>query len=226
MTDEVSYGANARLAALRDQRERLGLSLLDVAERTGIPLAHLEALEAQEISRIPSGPYLEAYCRRYAEAIGLQDDNAPIDPLEAEALANVRKPRVPFWALRILALTGAAVLLVWTGWAIWGGSPSSGVHTGQALQDGPASTALDQHLRMEVLRPGRFVVSVDGEVVLEESLVPGKLLEFRGSDRIEVVVPGAESVRLFFNGNPIIPQGRQDVPRRLVFLDDSETRSQ
>jgi cytoskeletal protein RodZ len=63
-------------ARLRDARERSGLSLRDIAARTRISLTHLEALERNEVSKLPGGIFARAFVRGYAEQVGLDPERA------------------------------------------------------------------------------------------------------------------------------------------------------
>jgi hypothetical protein len=56
---------------LRQARERLGLSLETVQDRTGVRLLHLEALEAGDLSRLPDEKIALIAVRRFAEVVGL-----------------------------------------------------------------------------------------------------------------------------------------------------------
>ena len=61
-------------AALRRERERRGIALDAVAERTKIGLALLAGLERGDLTRWPSGIFRRAFIRAYADAIGLSPD--------------------------------------------------------------------------------------------------------------------------------------------------------
>ena len=69
MTD-YSFGAR-----LRHERERRGIALASIAERTKIAPALLVALERGDVTRWPGGIYRRSFIRAYAEAVGL-------DPVE------------------------------------------------------------------------------------------------------------------------------------------------
>jgi transcriptional regulator with XRE-family HTH domain len=56
---------------LRQQRERRGLALADVAERTKISPHLLRSLERGDVSCWPGGIYRRAFLRAYAAAVGL-----------------------------------------------------------------------------------------------------------------------------------------------------------
>src|SRR5262245_19440098 len=63
---------------LRDARERKGVSLRQIAESTRISVGILEALERNEISRLPGGIFSRAFVRAYALEVGL-DPEATVD---------------------------------------------------------------------------------------------------------------------------------------------------
>lgn len=61
---------------LRESRERRGLSLRQVANATKIAMPTLEALERNDISRLPGGIFSRAFVRSYALEVGLDPDEA------------------------------------------------------------------------------------------------------------------------------------------------------
>jgi transcriptional regulator with XRE-family HTH domain len=82
-------------ARLRQRRERQQISLATISEQTKIKLSLLEALERDDVSSWPSGIFRRAFIRTYAQAIGLNADEAvreflelypdPIEVVEAAA---------------------------------------------------------------------------------------------------------------------------------------------
>ena len=58
-------------AKLRQARERKGMSLRQIASATKIPVATLEALERNDVSRLPGGIFSRGFVRSYAAEIGL-----------------------------------------------------------------------------------------------------------------------------------------------------------
>lgn len=60
---------------LRGHRERRGITLQSVADRTKIGSSMLKALERGDCSRWPGGIYSRAWIRAYAAAIGLDPDD-------------------------------------------------------------------------------------------------------------------------------------------------------
>jgi cytoskeletal protein RodZ len=71
--DSSSGGFGAKL---RETRERRGVSLRQIANATKISVAALEALERNDISRLPGGIFSRAFVRSYAIEVGLDPDKA------------------------------------------------------------------------------------------------------------------------------------------------------
>src|SRR5215510_5399015 len=59
---------------LREARERRGLSLRQIASATKISLLTLEALERNDIARLPGGIFSRAFVRAYALEVGLDPE--------------------------------------------------------------------------------------------------------------------------------------------------------
>lgn len=69
MEPEVDFGT--RLKRLREQR---GITLRQIAETTKISIGALEALERNDISRLPGGIFSRAFVRAYAAEIGIDPE--------------------------------------------------------------------------------------------------------------------------------------------------------
>jgi cytoskeleton protein RodZ len=67
---------------LRQARERRGISLRQIAANTKISTAALEALERNDISRLPGGIFSRAFVRSYAIEVGLNPDETLKEFLE------------------------------------------------------------------------------------------------------------------------------------------------
>jgi cytoskeleton protein RodZ len=68
---------------LREARERRGVSLRTIADATKISVAVLEALERNDVSRLPGGIFSRAFVRSYAVEVGL-DPEATIQEFVAQ----------------------------------------------------------------------------------------------------------------------------------------------
>jgi transcriptional regulator with XRE-family HTH domain len=73
MTEREAFGLD-----LRRVRERQGLTLGEVCERTKVSIGHFSSLEHGDISRWPTGIFRRAFIRSYARAVGL-DPEALVD---------------------------------------------------------------------------------------------------------------------------------------------------
>jgi cytoskeletal protein RodZ len=61
-------------AKLREARERRGISIRQISNATKISVAVLEALERNDISRLPGGIFGRAFVRSYAAEVGLDPE--------------------------------------------------------------------------------------------------------------------------------------------------------
>jgi cytoskeletal protein RodZ len=59
---------------MRRQREERGITLRQIADATKIGLRSLEALERNDISRLPGGIFSRAFVRSYAVEVGLDPE--------------------------------------------------------------------------------------------------------------------------------------------------------
>ena len=115
-------GSNSLGAMLRRARELRGLTLERVARETKIPQRHLEALERDNLTVIPSGFYQRAELRTYAQAVGLDQRVALAELESALAPPDTREPRetqpssasttspLPYIAVAVAAIAVVAVL--------------------------------------------------------------------------------------------------------------------
>ena len=77
---------------LRAARERQGLSLADVAQRTRVPLRQLEAVETGDYASLPSHTYATGFAKAYARAVG--EDEVAIARIVRQEIDR-SGPRVP-----------------------------------------------------------------------------------------------------------------------------------
>ena len=66
-------------ARMRQTREQKGVSLREIAEKTKIGISQLEALERNDISRLPGGIFSRAFVRSYAVEIGVDPEQTVRD---------------------------------------------------------------------------------------------------------------------------------------------------
>ena len=59
--------------SLASIRERIGITLEEIAQSTRIAPFYLRAIEAEEFAKLPAGVYATSYIRQYARAIGYSE---------------------------------------------------------------------------------------------------------------------------------------------------------
>lgn len=105
---------------LARERELRGISLAQIAEQTRIGAANLKALEGDDRARLPARVFVLGYIRAYAQAIGLNADEAVLRFEEQSAQAAPAAPgprrrsrtgRLLALAAAVLGLGGGALLL-------------------------------------------------------------------------------------------------------------------
>ena len=70
---------------LRHAREERGVSLRQIAAKTKITLAALEALERNDVSKLPGGIFSRSFVRTYAAEVGLDPDETVTHGTPTEA---------------------------------------------------------------------------------------------------------------------------------------------
>lgn len=199
-------------ARLRARRESLGRSVADLSAATRIPAHHVEAIEDDRLEDLPAGPYAQIWPRALARELGIEPTDA-----EDEPPPPVQPPGgAPLWMVRALAVSSLMGLFVVTASVAW--------ERIRPVVDGPriVDRTPDQHVAVAARRTTHLTVRVDGEVAFDGDLVGGERREFVGRDRLELDVAQLSAVGLQWNGVELVPQGVQDEPRRLVFVDDQD----
>jgi len=116
---------------LREAREAQGLTLADIANRTRVPMRHLEAIENNRLEGMASPAYAIGFTKTYARAVGLDDRaiaaelrESPQMPLSPTTRFEEYEPtdprRVPSRGIAGIAAIIAVVLLAGVG--IWYGT--------------------------------------------------------------------------------------------------------
>jgi cytoskeleton protein RodZ len=148
MVTDPSAAARAG-AELRTARERLGLSLPDVAFNLRIRLPHLEALENGHIAVLPGNAYALAFVRTYATSLGL-DAEEMVRRFRAESADVGRRTQLVFPVpMPERGLPAGAVVLLglilavgaYTGWYRLSGEGRLPAETSTAIPERLASLA-------------------------------------------------------------------------------------
>src|SRR5271169_5023011 len=118
-----TFGAN-----LRREREMRGVPLDEIAAATKISVRSLQALEAEEFSKLPGGIFTRSFIRAYAKYLGLDEETvigeyqAVAPPSEDADLSRLspskprpptEKSRTPIWGLlfALVLLAGGFAIL-------------------------------------------------------------------------------------------------------------------
>src|SRR5262245_13827160 len=113
---------------LRNERLRRGLKLEEIVAETKIHLHLLEAIENDQLDRLPGGAYRQSFVRQYAHALSLNED---------EAIASCREqfeePELPLPS----AERGHGSTDSWHVWVIATAVACAGIYS--LLQDRPAA---------------------------------------------------------------------------------------
>ena len=115
---------------LRSARERLGLTLEQVAKETRIPRTHLQAFEQDNLSAAPGGFYQRAQLRVYARALNLDPTlvlvqlERELEPSEFSDAIEARKQKAPFFSKSVLIVLGVMTAAGALGLAIGGRVPA------------------------------------------------------------------------------------------------------
>jgi cytoskeleton protein RodZ len=232
------YGSRLRAA-----RERRGVSLRQIAARTKISVGILEALERNDIRRLPGGIFSRAFVRAYAIEVGLDPEDAieefiaqfPHDSVTAghsqsrpvedyESVESDRRTASTFLKLIAISLPVAGALLYF-GTAGRRRPPAKPPDSHQAAINPDASKVRPLRdlrgpsvpLGVEILGRGASVVTVavDGESQGAQAIVAGDRRFFAAERELQVEVGDAAAVALTVNGEPARPLGASGQPATL-----------
>jgi cytoskeleton protein RodZ len=122
-TSENDFGCR-----MRHIREERGVSLRQIAQTTKLSVSALEALERNDISRLPGGIFSRAFVRSYAAEIGVDPEQTVRDFLSqfphesvtgGSSHADERPPGGHLFArVMMIAATAAVVAVVILFWSL------------------------------------------------------------------------------------------------------------
>ena len=154
---QATHGRHAKRVGERiaEARKALKLELEDVAERSRIPLRHLQAIEDSNFEALPASTYSIGFAKTFARMVGLDGEEIAADfrAERGETLARRTEytpfepadpSRVPPSLLAMVALGTAVILLVayliWRGG--WRDEERQQLAAGtQSVAEAPAATA-------------------------------------------------------------------------------------
>lgn len=152
--------------SLKREREKRGITLDDVSLSTKIGLRMLRALEEEKFEQLPGGIFNKGFVRAYARHLGIDEEQAVADYLEAaretappaepvvdvpspvrhEETGKEGEPGVPWGILAIVLLGLALALSVWSYYTRESvkdakGSPRAAATEPQSAPAGPSGSA-------------------------------------------------------------------------------------
>jgi cytoskeletal protein RodZ len=227
---------------LRAARERRGVSLRQIAAQTKISVSVLEALERNDISRLPGGIFSRAFVRSYAVEIGLDPEEVirdfiaqfPHDSVTAghpqtrqiedyESVESTRRTASTLLKLFAISLpiVGVVLYLSTAGRRRQPAQPSIGsaaaVEPDSSRVRSLSGTAANAPLVVEILGRGASVltVTIDGTARRERAITAGDRERFAAERELVVNVADAAAVSLTVNGEPTRPLGTSGQPATL-----------
>ena len=221
--------------SIRRRREQRALTLDDVQKATGIPTTHLQAIEDGRLDDLPAGPYRKAFVQQVRAHLELDRPDPPRDApaapdepedvvqvaerVEASPTDDAGRAQVPLWIVRRVAQVAAVGLVV------LGVRQFTSVTLPAVEKHLPAPPIVppdppDLNLVLTVQQAAPIVVRVDGTETVSRRFAPGERIEAAGRERVEIELPRVEAVKISYNGISVTPQGRQDEPRTVRFIDD------
>ena len=217
-------------AKLRQARERKGISLRQIASATKIPVATLDALERNDVSRLPGGIFTRGFVRSYAAEIGL-DPQETIEEFsrlphnsvtvqhphaanaeDPEAYESGRRTATTFVRLISISVPIVAAMLYFT----TGREPPQEVAsepipvaatTGSAsalATDAPADVL---SVNLLTTRECWVVATADGVKAIRRLLQPGERLTLEIRRELVLTTGDAGAIRLTLNGADARPLG-------------------
>ena len=220
----VDFGTRMKRA-----REARGISLRQIATATKISVGALEALERNDISRLPGGIFSRAIVRSYAIEVGLEPEQTirdfiaqfPHDSVTAgsphvpqedhEAIESDRESAATLVKLVAISVPLIGLILYFT---LWNDSsrPTDNVQTAVVDQAQPASPTVGhagEPLIFEVFAtaPVQVQVDIDGVRRVTREIATGERLVFEAEREMRLNMSDAASVQLTINSQPAVPLG-------------------
>ncbi len=217
-------------ASLREAREARGIGLRELADRTKIATRALEAIERDDVTRLPPAIFARGFVRAYAEEVGL-DVRTTVDAFFAQFVEEEPEPapeqpdawdRLPVRAELIRVAAFVVPVLALVGWLLWGWSrtdvpePIAAAPIPAARTDVPRPTPTDPArdvvpaggplqaggLSLQITARAACWVSAtaDGREAYRQLMAAGEEVTLQASRELHVNVGDAGAVSLLLNG--------------------------
>jgi transcriptional regulator with XRE-family HTH domain len=215
---------------LRSARERRGLSVPQVAAATKISKTFIEALERDDVSRLPGGISGRAFVRAYAGHVGLDPDEAlrvfveqsaeatrarphasALEVEDHQAIDSQRRAASAFLQLVLMSVPLAGLIL-YAGRMDRRAEPSVGISrlaepAPADMKPTPEGSASLLVVRVSAARDCRIVAIVDGAEKLRRDFKSGEQEVLEVTREIVLTVSDAGAISMTLNGTPAKPFG-------------------
>ena len=227
------FGSHLRLA-----RERKGVSLRAISDKTRISYPALEALERNDISKLPGGIFSRAFVRSYASEIGLDpettveefvksfpDDSVTVGHRVTVHLDDLNVPertrrrarwmRVAAMAVPIIAVAAYLAAFGWPARIAANREATPSAVTGEA----PAPLRLLVTMRATTACTLSYVI--DGAPSVQVSLPPGSERTLDAVDTLSLDVSDGSALEVQINGDLMKPLGAAGRPAEVLITRDN-----
>lgn len=230
--DEEQESVGSQLKA---GRERLGLSLSDIAAKTRVPTRHLESIEQSNYDALPGQTYTLGFARSYAKALEM-DAAAISDALRSELAQNGHEgyqapiqnyeptdpARVPSktlaWTSAAIAAVALTAYLIFRSLTLTDAAPADELVT-VPISATPSATAPISALSASnsdvvITATGNAWVKIydaDEKRIFEKEMAPGDSFTVpRNANRPMIVTGRPQALAITVGGQAIPPLGTPD----------------
>ncbi|MDB5679910.1 helix-turn-helix domain-containing protein [Sphingomonas bacterium] len=224
---------------LREARERLGLTLADIAASTRVPMRHLEAIELGDYSGLPSSTYAIGFAKAYARAVGLDEKAIGLEvrgnphlPAAPTTVYEPYQPRdgksLPSRGVALVAGAIAVLLLIvvaiWYSTSLFRGSSDAPLaipsdnSIAAAPEPTPAPVGGGQVTLTATEGVWLKIYDASGKTLLEKILAQGERYDVPADANNPMIVTGRpDQIQVTINGSVVAPLGSgklaiKDVP--------------
>lgn len=228
---------------LREARERRGITLRQVADRTKLSTMVLRHIERNELARLPGGIFTKGFLRAYAAAVGEDPEAVVNEYLAQHAPAGGELPAVPAPVLEEPRVGRGLLPIVAIAAAFFGYSwfqeseerpaistfesapaPLESRLIGGVLSDAlPAAERGGGRLSLDIQPSGECWVSAvaDGEPVAYRLLAAGERLTITARAELVLRVGAPDVFAYTLNGEPGRPLGDGRQPVTVTITDEN-----
>lgn len=230
---------------MKHAREARGVSLRDIATRTKISVPALEALERNDISRLPGGIFGRSFVRAYAEEVGLDPEQtirefidafphdtvtagSPYVPAEDHtAVESSRRTAETVVKLLAIAVPVAIAILYFT---LSGRNESAPVQTPPAVVQAPVPPPAPPPAAVEpaplsieigATAPVSITLVADGVPEDPRTMIAGEHRTVAVDRGLSLTVSNAAALQVTINGQPAAPLGAAGETRTLQITRDT-----